>query len=248
MPKLARLGRWFFWAAILAFATLHLAASFWPQWPLPGPPWWSGDRLERAILGAGLLVSVVATLSRREAHGALALILFLLSDSTHWFVGLISEVRAPGPWTSAAELMALTGAALVLAFPNARARQQFGLRLFASTLLVFALQHFLYGEFIASLIPEVIPARQALAYAAGGAFRAASVAILTKPRRLAAGLLAAMFFSWVLVVHLPRVLASPGNGDEWTSLFVALAMGGAALIVGEVSLAPANHATFAEHE
>jgi hypothetical protein len=40
-----------------------------------------------------------------------------------------------------------------------------------------------------------------------------------------------MFLLWVLVLHAPRVAASPRNGDEVTSLLVALAMGGASFIL-----------------
>ena len=46
----------------------------------------------------------------------------------------------------------------------------------------------------------------------------------------AAGL-ALMFGLWVLVLHGPRVLAAPHNGDELNSLFVALAFCGASLII-----------------
>jgi hypothetical protein len=35
-----------------------------------------------------------------------------------------------------------------------------------------------------------------------------------------------MFFLWVIVLHIPRVASSPRDGNEVTSLFVALAMSG----------------------
>ena len=44
-------------------------------------------------------------------------------------------------------------------------------------------------------------------------------------------LLGLMFFLWVVILHAPRVAASPHNGNEWTSAFVALAMSGSALLV-----------------
>jgi hypothetical protein len=40
-----------------------------------------------------------------------------------------------------------------------------------------------------------------------------------------------MFFLWVVVLHAPRVCASLHNGDEWSSLFVALAMAGASFLI-----------------
>jgi hypothetical protein len=40
-----------------------------------------------------------------------------------------------------------------------------------------------------------------------------------------------MFFLWVVILHAPRVYASLHNGDEWSSLFVALAMAGASFFI-----------------
>jgi hypothetical protein len=44
-----------------------------------------------------------------------------------------------------------------------------------------------------------------------------------------------MFFSWVLILHAPRVWASPHNGNEWTSAFICLAMSGAAFAIAGTS-------------
>jgi hypothetical protein len=52
--------------------------------------------------------------------------------------------------------------------------------------------------------------------------------------RLAAMLLGTMFLLWVLVLHIPRVAGSPRNGDEVTSLFVALAMSGIAFALANM--------------
>ena len=37
-----------------------------------------------------------------------------------------------------------------------------------------------------------------------------------------------MFFLWVIVLHIPRVVAAVHTETEWTSLFVALGMSGIA--------------------
>jgi uncharacterized membrane protein YphA (DoxX/SURF4 family) len=73
-------------------------------------------------------------------------------------------------------------------------------------------------------------------YVVGAAFIAAAAAIATdKAARLAALLLATMFLLFVLVLHLPRVVAAPGSRDEWISAFVAAAMCGGALVLAEAS-------------
>jgi hypothetical protein len=99
--------------------------------------------------------------------------------------------------------------------------------LIAISLVVFAVQHFMYAKFVASLIPAWIPARLFWTYFTGAAFIAAAISITIRVMlRIAGMLLGTMFFLWVIVLHVPRVAGSPRNGDEVTSLLVALAMSG----------------------
>ena len=90
----------------------------------------------------------------------------------------------------------------------------------------------MYGAFVATLIPAWIPGHLFWAYFVGVAFLAAALAIVTsRMASLAATLLGIMFFLWVVTLHAPRVAAKLHNGNEWTSLFIALAMSGGAFMV-----------------
>ncbi len=90
----------------------------------------------------------------------------------------------------------------------------------------------MYGAFVATLIPAWMPGRLFWAYFVGVAFFAAALAIVSgKLAPLAATLLGAMFLLWVVMLHAPRVAAALHNANEWTSMFVALAMSGGAWIV-----------------
>jgi hypothetical protein len=61
---------------------------------------------------------------------------------------------------------------------------------------------------------------------------AAALSLATKIQgRLAAMLLGVMFLLWVVVLHIPRVVAAPHQGNEWTSAMVALAMGGGSFVL-----------------
>jgi uncharacterized membrane protein len=167
-------------------------------------------------------------MGKKRHWAALPLAILLLLRALVVFVPrLMANVHDPGPWTSGSELLALCGAALVLA-----GVKKLGRILFAVPLVVFGVQHFLYARFIATLVPAWIPGRLFWAYFVGVAFVAAAFSIVTqKAARLSAALLGLMFFLWVLIVHLPRVAAAPHNGNEWASLLVALAMSGGALLV-----------------
>jgi hypothetical protein len=102
------------------------------------------------------------------------------------------------------------------------------------SLVVFAVQHFMYAGFVAMLIPAWIPGRLFWAYFTGAAFVAAALAMTTKVMaRLASLLLGVMFLLWVLILHVPRVAHAMHDGNEVTSLFVALAMSGIGFILTE---------------
>lgn len=115
---------------------------------------------------------------------------------------------------------------------SARRMARAGRYLFAVTLPVFGVQHFLYTDYVSAAVPSWIPAPVFWAYFTGVAHVCAGLALLTGVKaRLAAALLALMFGSWFVILHLPRVAAKPGDAAEWTSAFVALAMCGASLML-----------------
>jgi hypothetical protein len=78
----------------------------------------------------------------------------------------------------------------------------------------------------------VIPARLFWAYFTDVAFVAAAISIANKRiLGMAAMLLGTMFFLWVVLLHIPRVTGAIRNGNEVTSLFVAVAMCGLSLVL-----------------
>jgi len=194
-------------------------------------------------MGAVLIVAGVCIAIGKQGRATALLLgaVFALYSSLIYAPRIEAHVHDPGPWTSGCEVLAMCGAAWVLAGSNGRGTSAgksmpgaLGRLLYALPLVVFGTQHFLYARFVATLVPSWIPVRLFWAYFAGVAFIAAALSIATQQRsRLAASLLGTMFFIWVWIVHSPRVAAAPHNANEWTSLFVALAMcGGAWTIAG----------------
>jgi uncharacterized membrane protein len=95
-------------------------------------------------------------------------------------------------------------------------------------MIFFGIAHLQVPHFIATLIPAWIPGAYFLSWFTGFSFIAAGLSIIARWQiRLASMLLGLMFFLWVVVLHAPRVAASPHNGNEWNSLLVALAVCGA---------------------
>lgn len=105
-------------------------------------------------------------------------------------------------------------------------------RLFGLCCLVFGGSHFVYAKFTASMIPAWLPMPLELAYFTGAIHALMGLALLIGfQRRWSAAIEAAMMTSFVLLVHLPRVAAKPGDRTELTLLFVAVTLSSGAWIM-----------------
>jgi uncharacterized membrane protein len=237
MGKLIEVGRIFFAVSMAAFGILYLLHAFFAVGPGSGPPWIPAHRFWGCFTAIVSIIAAAGIVSRFQVRcvAILLAVTILLRVLLVFVPKLAANLHDPGPWTSGCELLALGGAALVLA--GGHTTIKLGRFLFALPLVVFGIQHFLYARFIATLVPSWIPGHLFWAYLVGVAFIAAALSIATQMRaHLAATWLGIMFLLWVLVLHLPRVAAVPHNGDEWTSAFIALAMsGGAFLVAGSSS-------------
>ena len=235
MNNLVRLGRAIFALALAAFGSEYLIFGM-RKAPVPGPPWppaTSASAFLYALLFLTLALACSGVMHLRKAAWLPAL-LFLVYDLIAFLPPLLRNLRNPGPWTSGFEVLAIGAACLVLSgasWPGIDAKLV-GRLAFAVSLVVFGVQHLLYGPFVAGLVPGWIPGHLFWAYFIGVAFIASAFSIATGFRTLIiASLLGLMFLLWFFILHLPRVAASPQNGNEWTSAFVALAMAGGALAI-----------------
>lgn len=113
-------------------------------------------------------------------------------------------------------------------------------RLFGIGPVIFGLAHFGYAAFTASMVPAWLPPGQLFwAYLTGAGQLAAGLSLISGvASRLAATLLAAMYATFVVVLHVPRVIADPASRLEWTMLLIALSLTGAAWIVRTAAKGP----------
>jgi uncharacterized membrane protein len=99
----------------------------------------------------------------------------------------------------------------------------------ASALAAFGMEHLVAARSIMQIIPSWIPGQLFWAYFVGIALLAAAVSLALKRHvRLAATLLGFLFLLFVLLIHLPNVVASPQQRLFWTILLRDLAFGGGA--------------------
>jgi uncharacterized membrane protein YphA (DoxX/SURF4 family) len=225
--------------AILLGAVGVCFHDFAMQWqPVPAG---IGMRTQLAYLAGAVLVVGGALLlaPRLQRAGALLLTVFI----GLWMLALnlpaaIASASHIGAWNSPAEITFMATGALALfasgVTGNARPRMLLAARVLAGvSAMVFGFAHFNYIDFTATFVPAWIPPAQVFwAWATGAGHFAAGVALITGIQaRLAVTLHAVMMGSFVLFVHIPRVIANPEKHDEWVMLGISSALSGAALLI-----------------
>lgn len=247
MNKLATPGRILFAIPILVFGIQYFIYGRFQGGLPPVPPWAPGGAVLAYLTGAILVVAGISLATNIQARLSATLlgIFFFLCFAVLHTMRLSSVIHNGNDRTRAVEALALGAASWILAgFLPVGVRvsegwekltgylARAGLYLFAICLVIFGAQHFMYAQFIATLIPAWIPGHLFWVYFTGIAFIATALAIVTAILRgLGSTMLGVMFLLWVIVLHTPRALAAPRNGDELTSLFVAMAMCGSCFIV-----------------
>jgi len=237
MQELFKAGKYLFAFSIIAFGIIQFGVQEFMKGFLPMP-----DSLPARIfflnfistlfVAGGIALCIPKT--RHRAALLIGILLFILFIYPH-LVSLLSDIHNPNPWTGTAENLALAAGAFIIAGDSQNAAAPLGTSalarngriLFAISLIVFAVQHFMYADFIATLVPAWISFKLFWAYFIGVAFSLACISILTKIKtRLASALLGLMFLFWVIFLHLPRVAGATHIEPEKTSMFIALAMCG----------------------
>jgi uncharacterized membrane protein YphA (DoxX/SURF4 family) len=251
MDGLLKAGRIIFATALVLFGVQFFIFLTAMTGPAPGPPWTHKTLFLDWLACAGFVLAGVSIATGKMARSASILLgaVLLLYALFRYVPIMVTNMRNPGPWTVVFEILALVGGAWILAaaLPADGKRSHLldgavmpfadvGRYLIAVALAVFAAQHFIYAGFVATIVPAWIPARLFWAYFTGAAFVAAALAIVSKKMlQLAAMLLGTMFLLWVVVLHIPRVAGAVSNGNEVTSLFVAVAMCGVSFILAGAS-------------
>ncbi len=219
----------------------------WPSWI----PWllvWA------YLTGGALIVAGLIIVFRKQATktglavGIGFLILFVIFHVTYQlFVSPYSFHL--GSWTDPLKELALSGGAFVIARSyeeggvykgNSGSRRFTGVLIscgrvfFSIMMIVFGIDHFLYTQFVATLVPTWIPGHIFWTYFAGIALIASGVCIVLKIKlKLVGILLGIMLFLWFVILHIPRAIADPyvDKGNEVTSVFEALAFSGVAFVI-----------------
>ena len=182
--------------------------------------------------GAAILTRSVARVGALMLASAYGLWLLILHGPI-----LMSKPGDFGTWNGIAEIVfMIAGAVTLYAATKGPLSDKLAHGICIATglsALAFGAAHFKYAQFTASMVPGWLPPSQIFwAYATGVGHLAAGLSLLSGIRApLGAALLAVMMALFVLFVHVPRVIAAPGEHLEWIMLGVALSLSGSAWII-----------------
>jgi len=171
MKNLPLSGRYLFALAIIGIGLVHFVTGNFPSSLLPVPAM-TGRLLLVYLIGFVFCAGGISLFFERVALtgaiiiGTTFLILFLFPHLPK----LLSNVTDPGEWTVAAETLALCCGAFIVASVLAVKNHSTiklnsllskALKLapyvFALSLIVFAVQHYLYAKFISAIVPSSRP-------------------------------------------------------------------------------------------
>ena len=243
MRSTDRLGRLIVGLALVGFGVenilfgRYIVARIAP-WPPDNP----SAQMAVGVAGAVVfLASGIAMLVGRHVRaGGLAAAVLILAYSIviHWPTAFAGPAFS-GAWTNVFKAASLAAGALAVATADGRplgtalsSLRSLAPYVLASFFLLAGVQHFMFTDFVATLVPPFIPAPHFWTYLAGVALLAAGIGLCApRFRRLAAVCSAAMVFSWVFLVHVPLVFAL--GREEWMGVFEALGISGVCLAVAQ---------------
>jgi uncharacterized membrane protein len=254
MDKIVRVGRLFFAVAIIAFGIQQFIFGDFvpgraPAWPVSIP----GRLIWAYVSGAVLITAGAAIIFGKKARWAAMLtgtMIFLWALLRHIPVAAAAPTFG-GEWTSMGKALALFGGAFAVAgsLPEEKGSRTSALSTIVNSkhgfiylgrfclalfMILGGIQHFMFVDFVATLVPVWIPGAVFWTYFAGVALIAGGAGLLLpQTTRLAAALSGLMIFLWVVILHIPRALAASAaqSRNEWTAVFEALAISGIAFVL-----------------
>jgi hypothetical protein len=248
MKKLTELGPAFYAIAVAGFGVNQLMTQNFLTGLLPVPAgvplrmfWMLLSSVVFLLAAAGILFT-----GRKWLAAALAGTSFFIFFLVLHLPILLGDLRNPTLWTPPFEALMLgSGGFIVAAYQandtgTADERWSKSLNvmamvsqyLYAVGLVVFAVLHIKYNDYIQTLIPAWMPGHLFLSYVVIAAFILSALSFFTGLKlSLASGLLGIMFLLWVILLHAPRAIAKMTAEPEWSSFFVALAVCGTAFTI-----------------
>jgi uncharacterized membrane protein len=249
MNNLKLTAKAFYGAGIAGLGILHFFYQGFRPVILPIPPESTAQlnvlvyTTGAFLLATGLLIAIKKNITTIAL--ILAFVLFLFFVCGHLPNRLTNMPGVLGIWTDALKLLALCGGALIVANVFASSTNSLFIKslhktsflggyFFGIMLLAFGIDHFLYTDFVKTLVPAWIPGALFWTYLAGVALAGAGLAFIIKFKMKTISILTGIvLLLWLIVLHIPRAVTMDTSKDpnEIVSAFECLAFSGMAFLL-----------------
>lgn len=208
--------------AIIQFIMGDMVAGRPPAWPegVPG-------KTAFAYLSAVVLIAAAVSILTNQKVKLIvttAAVMILVWAAARNLIDVIPKLDYGGQLTMTGK--ALTFGSMLLMIGLNRRETYIGACVCIGLFFIAGgIQHFIFIDFVKTLVPRWIPGDEFWSYVAGVGLIAAGVALLTGIKRQLAALVASWtVFIWFLVLHLPRGFGETQSFNEWIAIFEALAV------------------------
>jgi uncharacterized membrane protein len=207
---------------IMHFLVGDFIAGRAPSWPegIPGKIAWA------YASGLILIVAAVSIIFPNQRTSVVVactglIILAWAGGRTLWIV--LPNLDYGGNLTNFGKAITIGSGLLLIAFDKRKAILTFTCICTGIFFLIGGIQHFIFIDFVKTLVPRWIPGDVFWSYAAGAGLIAAGIALTTGLVRKTAALISAwMVFIWFLILHIPRGFGETASFNEWIAVFEAL--------------------------
>jgi uncharacterized membrane protein len=243
---LTKVGSTFFIFGMIGFGIEHFVFK---QFVTGRAPAWPADTFGNEVWAycSGLLIilAAIAIYFRIRSQTAALLIAFLICG---WSlvrqipVLYAAQIKYGGELTNLGKALTLLGGTLIIiALQKAESASGSKNDLLISIasicvaifFIIAGIQHFIFAEFVAYLVPVWIPGKVFWTYFAGVALLLAGIGLIIKKTRSLAGTASGlMIFTWFIILHIPRAVSAGFDPNEWTAVVESFTFSGIALILG----------------
>lgn len=259
MKGLIKIGRLFYSIGIIALGVHQLIIKDFRSEILSPFPAWAHEYPIFSILTGivlilvGIIISGIVTITFIDTKkvclylGFAFLAAFVVSHLPFIFIFNTDKTNATQIWINAIEELTYSGGAFVLAgsFTEQESNENkfttfleklipLGRIFYSLLMLLFGLSHFLFAQFVSTMVPKWLPGTMFWTYFVGVALIVSGISIIfklwIKPISL---LLALMLLLFVLFFHIQDAVANPtvGGGNEIVRAIIALLFCGIALVI-----------------
>jgi uncharacterized membrane protein YphA (DoxX/SURF4 family) len=250
MRILLNAGRIFYGLAVAETGFQTIYYKDFPYWLMPPKhAWLPGFVMLAYISGVMLILAGACIVFEKKTRpaslllGGVLLLIFCLYYIPYGLTG--SHYSSLADWENAAKELAFASGAFIIAGRFSEQSENIMTRslgklipagpiLFSIPIISFGILHFQLAKEVADYVPSWVPFHLFWTYLAGTALIGSGLAIILKIKSgPIAALLGAMLLTWVIILHIPRVIVSPLPylGGEVTSTFIALAYSGIAFVI-----------------